>query len=132
MDTPRWLTRASVSAMHSEQLREHGGLAGLRDDNALEAALARPRNRWAYGNSPDLAELAAGYGFGLASAHAFNDGNKRTAFLATYTFLGLAGPAPDAPETEVVEIMLDLAAGKTSEEAFAQWIRDRVLGVSPR
>jgi len=126
VQTPRWLTRAWVIAIHDDQLQEHGGRAGLRDDNVLEAALSRPKNRWAYGASPDLAELAAAYGFGLASAHAFNDGNKRAAFLANYTFLGLNGRELEAPETEVVQVMLDLAAGKIDEGAFAVWIRRRI------
>ena len=129
MDTPRWLTRAVVTAIHGDQLREHGGLAGLRDDHALEAALARPKNRWAYGDSLDLAALAAAYGFGLVSVHAFNDGNKRAAFLAVYTFLGLNGLELDAPEVEVVSVMLELAAGTIDEDTFASWVRRRTATV---
>lgn len=129
MDNPRWLTRAAVTAIHGDQLREHGGPAGLRDDNGLEAALARPRNRWAYGDSLDLTALAAAYGFGLVRAHAFNDGNKRTAFLAAYTFLGLNGLELDAGEAEVVAVMLELAEGTIDEDAFASWLRRWTVSV---
>ncbi len=79
MGEPRWVERLIVEAVHLDQLREHGGLPGLRDENTLEAALARPRHKWAYG-STDLATLAAAYGYGLVTSHPYRDGNKRTAF----------------------------------------------------
>ena len=122
---PRWVRRLVVEAVHLDQVREHGGLLGLRDEGALESALARPRQKWHYGDSPDIAELAAAYAFGLSSNHPFKDGNKRIAFLAALIFLGLNGFGFDAPEDEVVETMLALASGDLSEEALADWIRSR-------
>jgi death on curing protein len=120
---PLWVSRLVLDAVHLDLLRNHGGLSGLRDENALESALAHPRQRWAYGRKVDLAGLAAAYGFGLARSHPYRDGNKRIAFLAMAVFLGLNGYEIEAPETEVVTLMLRLAAGRTSEAALAKWIR---------
>ena len=91
----------------------------------LESALARPRNRWAYAQegTPDLAELAAAYGFGLAKNHGFRDGNKRVAFMAMYVFLGLDGQRIVAEEPAVVKLMKDVAAGACSESEWADWLR---------
>lgn len=120
------MPRLVVDAAHLDQLREHGGLPGVRDDNGLEAALARAPQKWHYAPDSDLATLAAAYAFGLAKAHAFNDGNKRTAFLTAVIFLGLNGKDLDATETEVVQAMTALAAGSLTEPAMATWIRERL------
>ncbi len=115
-----------VEAVHLDQLREHGGLPGVRDEPALEAALARARQKWHYEPKSDLAALAAAYAFGLSKAHAFNDGNKRTAFLTAVIFLGLNRKDLDATESEVVQAMVALAAGSLSEADLATWIRERL------
>lgn len=112
-------------------LRAHGGLRGLRDEVGLESALARPRQQFAYDTTTDVAALAAAYGFGIARNHPFNDGNKRVAFVVMGVFLGLNGSAIEAPETEVVSIMLDLAAGALTEEELADWLRSRIVA-NPR
>jgi death-on-curing protein len=114
-----------IEAVHLDQVREHGGLLGIRDEAALESALARPQQKWYYGDSPDIVQLAAAYAFGLSSNHPFRDGNKRIAFLAALIFLGLNGFSFDAPEDEIVETMLALASGDLTEEALADWIRSR-------
>jgi death on curing protein len=123
MSEPFWLTRQMIVAIHDEQLAIHGGASGLRDDGMLESALDRPRNRWAYENA-ELAELAAAYAFGIARNHPFVDGNKRTALLALYTFLGVNGYDFVVAEAEAAAIILALAAGEVSEESLARWIRD--------
>src|SRR5207249_3759412 len=120
------LTRTVVDAIHADQLRQHGGLAGIRDENALESALARPRQKWSYGDERDLAMLAAAYGFGLARNHPYRDGNKRIAFLALATFLGINGSELNATDAEVVATMMSLADGKLTERQLAGWIRDHV------
>lgn len=120
---PHWLSRLVVDAIHLDQLREHGGLAGVRDQNALESALARPRQRWHYEATVDIAALAAAYAFGLVKSHPFRDGNKRIGFLAAVTFLGINAFEFDAPEHEVVSEMLMLADGQLSEERLAEWVR---------
>jgi len=85
-----WVDPTVVLAVHEEQLAEYGGSAGIRDAGLLESALARPKNLAAYGE-PDVAELAASYGFGIARNHPFVDGNKRTAFVSVELFLRLNG-----------------------------------------
>jgi len=123
---PRWIQRLVIEAIHLDQNREHGGLHGLRDENALESALARPRQEWNYDSSVGVAELAAAYGFGLSSGHPFNDGNKRVAFLSIVVFLGINGYEFEAPEEEVVGAMRSLAAGRTTEEELSGWVRSRM------
>ena len=118
----RWLSSDVLYAVHAEQLAEHGGLAGLRDANALESALARAE-QLAHNGSPDGAELAAAYGFGIARNHPFSDGNKRTAFVATELFLVLNGFKLRATDADCVMTMLGVAAGDIDEASFAAWIR---------
>jgi death-on-curing protein len=124
---PRWLPRVVVDAIHDDQVREHGGLPGLRDENALEAALARPQQKWHYAARVSIAGLAAAYGFGLARSHPYRDGNKRTAFLAMVTFVELNGYVFDATDAEVVAEMLALADGRVPEEELAGWVRRHVV-----
>jgi death-on-curing protein len=123
---PRWLNRTVVDAIHADQLRQHGGLAGVRDENALESALARAQQKWAYGEEHDVAVLAAAYGVGLVRNHPYRDGNKRIGFLALATFLGINGYELNATDTDVVTTMLSLADGKLSEAQLADWVRDHV------
>jgi len=123
---PRWLSRLIVDAIQIEQLKEHGGLHGLRDENALESALARARNKWVYGHEHDAAVLAAAYAFSLVRNHPYLDGNKRTAFLALVTFLGINGYDFLAADAEVVDAILKLAGGQLSEEELADWIRGHI------
>ena len=125
MDEPLWITRDLAEAIHSEQLRAHGGRIGLRDENLLESALARPRQRWAYENDVDLADLAAAYGFGIAKNHPFIDGNKRSALVALAVFLRMNGVRLTASEPEAVEVMLGVASGELGEPELAVWCRDR-------
>ena len=120
---PEWLTRVVVDAIHNDQLREHGGLTGIRDENALESALARPREKWHYEDHIDMPTLAAAYGFGLVRNHPYRDGNKRIGFLAMVTFLGVNGYAFSDTDVDVVAEVAALAAGTVSEEALTAWIR---------
>ena len=125
-EEPRWVPRVAVEAVHADQIGEHGGLAGLRDEAALDAALARARNKWSYEDEEDLAVLAAAYGFGISSNHPLRDGNKRTAFLAMAMFLGLNAHEILASEEEVVHIVRGLAAGDVVETALADWVQNRM------
>ncbi len=127
MDEPIWLTRAILEAMQADQMQAHGGQAGLRDAGLLESALARPRHAWAYRNrGTDLADLAAEYAFGLIKNHAFVDGNKRIGFVAANVFLLLNGREIDAPEPEVVDVVLRVADGRLEKGGLARWIRTNV------
>ena len=123
MDEPVWLTRLTVDAIHYDQLQRHGGRSGIKDENALESAIARPRQKQQYDEKPDLCTLAAAYGFGLATSHPYTDGNKRVAFMAMYTFLGINGWDITAPEPEVVQVMLDVVVRTLDERALASWLR---------
>jgi death-on-curing protein len=118
----RWIKESSVLAMHDEQIREHGGLAGVRDLPLLLSALARPQNLEAYGN-PDIADLAAAYAVGIARNHAFLDGNKRTAWVVAETFLLKNGYDLFASDRDGVTTMLAVADGSMSEPELAIWIR---------
>ncbi len=120
-----WIEVALIYATHDEQLVEHGGGVGVRDAGLLESALARPQQLAHYG-SPDAADLAASYGYGLSRNHPFVDGNKRTAFVATELFLALNGFDLMASDADCVLTMLDVAAGQIEEAAFAQWIRSHI------
>ncbi len=123
MNTPWvWIDAAVLRAAHDEQLAEHGGGAGTRDEGLLESALARARNLAAYGD-PDVAQLAAAYGFGVARNHPFVDGNKRTALVAIELFLLLNGWELHASDADCVMQILALAAGELDEDSLAAWVR---------
>lgn len=126
MKEPVWVPRLVVDAIHWDQIREHGGLAGVRDENALESALARARQRWSHEPETDLAALAAAYGFGLCRNHPFRDGNKRVAFVTMVVFLDLNGWEFDAPEPEVVTAMVAVASGRSEEANLALWLRSKI------
>jgi len=124
--SPIWVPRIVVETIHFEQIRENGGLPGIRDESLLESALARPQQKWSYSNLPQIAELAAAYCYGILRSHPFNDGNKRVSFLTMVVFLGLNGLEFNAEETEVVSIILDAASGKLSESNLTDWIKDHI------
>ena len=121
----RWIDRLALELLHDESIAEHGGLPGLQDEGLLESALARPLNLAACGK-PDLAELAAAYGVGLAKNHAFSDANKRVAFLSVGLFLALNGQRLVASQTDATLTMLDVAASSLDEAGLAAWIRKHV------
>lgn len=122
-DEPARLSRLTVDLVHRDQVDEHGGHHGVRDESLLESALGRPRNRRACDEDVDLADLAAAYAHGIARNHPFLDGNKRTAFMAAYTFLDVNGIELNAPEPEAVAAMRALSTGELGEDGFAEWIR---------
>lgn len=129
---PTWVERIVVDAVHLDQLREHGGLSGVRDENALESALARAKQRRHYEPASDLATLAAAYGWGLATSHPYRDGNKRVAFMAMAVFLELNGLRLEAPEPEVVQVMVAVADHRLSEAELASWLRAHVVAAKSR
>lgn len=121
-----WIDPRAITAIHDEQLAEHGGSAGLRDQGLLESALARPVNLAAYGE-PDVAALAASYAVALAKNHPFIDGNKRTAFVALELFLALNGYDLTASDVDCVITMLAVAAGEIDETQLADWVRRNLV-----
>lgn len=129
---PRFPSRRLVEAIQLDQIRQHGGSPGLRDEGLLESALARPRMRFEYEDGADLAALAASLAFGLAKNHPFVDGNKRVAFAALFTFLGMNGSELTASESEAVTAILAVASSAMSEEELAAWIRGHSKKLSMR
>jgi death-on-curing protein len=121
----QWLDPDVLRAVHAEQLAEHGGAAGTRDDGLFHSAMARPRQLADYGQ-PDLADLAACYAWGIARNHPFIDGNKRTAFVALELFLLLNGQELVADDADCVLTMLGVAAGDIDESSLASWVRERL------
>ena len=124
---PAWILKATVLALHDEQIAEHGGLPGIKDEGLLKSALARPENLYAYGK-PDIIEFAAAYGFGIARNHAFVDGNKRTSLVVTELFLDLNGWELTATDAEVVHVWMALADSQSdmTETKFTDWLREKV------
>jgi death on curing protein len=129
----QWIAQAVVLAIHEKQINEHGGLHGIRDLPALEACLSRPQMLVAYGYpAPDIAALAACYGYGLAREHAFIEGNKRTSSVVTLTFLKLNGYdyAESVDDATRLKIWERLGDGSMSEETLAEWMRANIVKVS--
>ena len=117
-----WVPLQALLIVHDRQISRHGGATGIRDLSLLEAGCARPMNLANY-EDPDVFALAASYVFGIAKAHAFVDGNKRTAFVAAFTFLALNG-VPRRPDPIIgVRMMEDIASDVVSEKEFADWLR---------
>ncbi len=126
--TPRWIDLNVVLAVHEQQIAEHGGLAGIRDLGLVESALARPQNLQLH-KDPDLFDLAAAYGFGLARNHGFMDGNKRTAYVVTRLFLVLNGFDIEAPGVEKVVTFEKVGKGDIDQKEIASWLRLYSVGV---
>lgn len=122
----RWLTREAIEIIHREQLAEHGGLPGVKDENALDSALARPINKSLYGEA-DAHSLAAAHLYGFVKNHPFSDGNKRTGYLAAFTFLYMNGWLIEAEQGEIVELVLSSAAGEIDEDGASRFLRDSTI-----
>ena len=126
---PQFLERDVVPFLHDQALREHGGIHGVKDEGLLDSALGRPPNKLAYADppGPDLFDLAAAYAFGIASNHAFNDGNKRTAWSCCVLFLKVNGRSLRKATPDVVEQVIALVERRVDETAFAAWLRAAAL-----
>ena len=118
----KWLSTEAVLAMHARQLAEHGGGTGVRDPGLLDSALQRPVNKTVYGE-PDLFDLAAAYAYGIARNHPFVDDNKRTALVASRTFLIINGFQITASQEDRLTTFLKLAEGNLTEDELSAWFR---------
>ena len=123
-----YLTVVEVLAMHADQIDRYGGSHGVRDHGLLEAALYRPQT----GYYADLIEEAAALWESLAQNHPFIDGDKRTAFAATYTFLAINGArlTADAQETYVFVAAL-YEASQFGFDKLVPWLRSHVTQDPP-
>ncbi|MCP1232184.1 type II toxin-antitoxin system death-on-curing family toxin [Acetobacter indonesiensis] len=128
-EKPEFLEPDVVLFMHDQALREYGGTQGVKSEDLLHSALARPENRWHYAenDTPDMATLAAAYAYGIARNHPFNDANKRTAWSCCVLFLRVNGVRIQVHAPEAVEVMVTLASGGMEEEAFAVWLRQHFV-----
>ena len=126
MSEPIWISDKVAKSIHADQIVQHGGSPGIRDENLLSASLARPRHLFTYGETT-LFDLAAAYGYGLAKNHPFIDGNKRTAFAVMATFLVINGYWLEVPEIEVVAMMEGLAADRENQDSLARWIENNTV-----
>ncbi|MAW85611.1 MAG: type II toxin-antitoxin system death-on-curing family toxin [Phyllobacteriaceae bacterium] len=125
--------RPFIEAIHAEQLRLHGGAAGLRDEGMLESALGRAEQKHFYGEN-DLFVLAAAYLFGIAKNHPFVDGNKRTAYMAADLFLYFNGYSVEAGQHDLIAFVLGVAAGEIDEDGATRFLRDHsvpIAGLQP-
>ena len=123
MTAPRWISKQALLLLHTASLASFGGSAGIRDEALLDSALARPKDRFLYEPTTDMAELAACYAFGIAKNHPFVDGNKRAALHSIGVFLAINNYDLTAPQVEAIQAILGLAAGEVSEADLATWIR---------
>lgn len=118
----RWLSPAIVLAIHERQLAEHGGLEGIRDPGAIDAALSRPRQLADY-EQPDVFDLAACYLRGIVRNHGFADGNKRTAWVVARVFLADHGVRLVFDKAAAVRTVESAAAGEMTQSELADWFR---------
>jgi len=116
-----WVDKGVVLAIHHEQISEHGGETGLRDEGLLDSALARPRNKAGH-EDVKVSKLAAAYAYGLTRNHPFLDGNKRTALVVMELFLALNDHMLKANDQACLETFLSLADGSLSETALTMWV----------
>lgn len=121
---PVWIETRDVLAIHDRLLALHGGASGLRDQGLLESALARPRQHYAYADSPDILEMAALYTAGVVRNHPFIDGNKRAGFVIGVLFLELNGFEIRASEEDATQAVTSLAAGTLDEAGYSSWLRE--------
>lgn len=123
MNEPVWVLKKTILAIHEEQLSEHGGEGGLRDEGLLDSALSRPKNIYSY-KKPDLFELAGAYAFGIIQNLPFVDGNKRTALVTSFLFLMLNGHSITAIREERVTMFIKLSSKQISEHELSAWLRN--------
>lgn len=131
MSQPIWLARDAILALHRVSIARFGGLPGLRSDDLLESALARPRNAYHHDTERDMVELAALYAAALTRNHPFVDGNKRVAFLACGVFLEINGLTLNAAQPDAVTAMRSLSDGTIGEAEFGAWIRVNLRNRQP-
>lgn len=123
MNDPLWLNADEVLRLHDLILDASGGGSGLRSDNLLQSALARPQALYSYGEQ-GIFQLAACYAEAISRNHAFVDGNKRTAIMAAAVFLKRNGQHFQPQRgTEHADMMVELAQGKLSREDAAKYLQ---------
>ncbi|MCC6242553.1 MAG: type II toxin-antitoxin system death-on-curing family toxin [Gemmatimonadaceae bacterium] len=123
---PRWLTEATLLAIHAQQVERFGGAHGVLDQNVVLSALARPKQRWSYDESADLADFAAAYLVGFARSQGFSDGNKRTGLACALVFLALNGAALHVDGAALYAITMKVATNQAADPEVAAFLRERL------
>ena len=121
------LKLAEIKELHKMAIEEFGGLDGIRDEGALESAFNAVLNRLNYEPDLDLAAIAATYAYHLSQAHAFHDGNKRVAAMASETFLDMNGVGLDFTNDEIVDIYLQIASSSLSRDSLEALFRQHIV-----
>lgn len=116
--------------VHGRLIEKYGGVSGVRDDNALESAIARPKNLVTYGGVESAAELGAALAWALLRNHPFADGNKRSAFAAMDIFFEINGYRLTCSEVEETAMVLRAASHDIDEQAWTEWVNRSVAPVS--
>ncbi len=127
---PRWLTEPILMALHARQIERYGGAHGLIDENVVQSALARPRQRWAYDEEADLADLAGAYLVGFSRSQGFRDGNKRTALAAALVFLRLNNFDLHVPPKELYALTMQVALGEADDRIVSAYLRQKTTARS--
>jgi len=127
IEAPAWIDKRALLLLHQENLAQFGGTVGLRDEGALDAALARPINKFRDDGCKSPAALASAYASGLVRDQPFVDGNKRAALMAVGVFLAINGYRLAAKRIEAIEAIMAFAAGDLEEARFADWIETCLL-----
>lgn len=123
---PRWLTEATLLALHAQQVERFGGAHGVIDANVVLSALARPRQRWSYDKSADLADFAAAYLVGFTRSQGFRDGNKRTGLACALVFLALNDAALHVAPAELYALTMLVANNRAGGEEAAAYFRRHI------
>jgi len=123
-----FLSTPQVEKIHDEQIELHGGLPGVRDRNMLESAVSAPKATFdAEFLHKTIYEMAAAYFIGLASNHAFNEGNKRTATMSVFVFLYMNGVYLEIDDDELVEYAVRVVTERLSNQTIAKYLEDHAV-----
>ena len=122
MIEPVFLSREAVDLIHEASLRAFGGADGIRDENALESALAQPVHEHFY-RQADLFQIAATYAFHIAENQPYIDGNKRTGLISALNFLAENGIVSDQPVDDYYDAMIGIAEKRLDKAGLAEMFR---------
>ena len=123
----RFLTKAGILVLHRQQILEHGGRFGVRDESLLESTLAKAQVLLNYVPNSAVYDLAAAYGYGFIKNHVFVDGNKRVGLAAMAAFLYLNGYEMSSTEVEEVVIVLEVASSRCTQAELAKWLQHCIV-----
>lgn len=123
-----FLTKDQILHLHKKAINDYGGSGSLRDENLLESAIAQPKatfdGKYLHEN---IYLMAAAYFFHISQNHPFIDANKRTGFLAMYTFLNINGFYLNSPNEKIYPILLEVAVGKLDKIDLANFIQEHTI-----